>query len=95
MFADFRMQSEIKTLEQKIGKYFDIKRQENITRNVVTALKLTSDQKSDMIARFCPFFLRNMMKDFCAVVGSRVFKQFVSRERVYFVYALQKKNLSA
>jgi ubiquinone/menaquinone biosynthesis C-methylase UbiE len=85
LYADFRTPDTISQLDQDITDAgFEIKSKLDITENVLTALKRTSERYRSLVHSFAPKILHPFMETFAAVEGSGVFNSFVNRERIYY-----------
>ncbi|MBI9068423.1 MAG: class I SAM-dependent methyltransferase [Salinivirgaceae bacterium] len=91
LFTDFRKNTEIERLkEQIIEAKFEFIKDENITQNVVEALKLATPARKELIDRIIPKFLNELGNNFAATVGSPTYNKFSSREFEYVFYVLKK-----
>jgi len=91
LYADFRPSTEVPKLDDDIAKAgFTIKSKTDITEQVLSALRRTSERYRKLVRSFTPKFLHPAMETFAAVEGSGVFNSFVNRERIYYSYCLVK-----
>lgn len=91
LFTDFRHQHELTKLQQQLeATEFKLIKQEDITEDVVQALKLSSKEREALIYKLVPKVLHHWIKDFAATEGSPTFNHFANREMVYFYYVFQK-----
>jgi len=90
LFADFGNNIDIEKLETLIEKsYFQIIKFENITKNVIEALKLSTPDKEILIEKLLPKFFHNLGRKFAATVGSETYNYFLSGKFEYVFYVLK------
>ena len=92
LFADFRRREDMPLLVEQIGKRFAIVEQEFITDNVVRALELDSDRRTQLIQKRAPAFLHNGLGVFASVVGSPTFEVFSAGKLQYVRFVLRKRT---
>lgn len=63
---------------------------ENITNNVVEALKFTTHGKEELIKKLLPKLLQNFSRNFAATEGTSMFNKFSTQEFNYKFYILMK-----
>jgi ubiquinone/menaquinone biosynthesis C-methylase UbiE len=91
LYADFRTPDDAPQLDRDITTAgFKIKSKTDITENVLSSLKRTSERYRDLAHKFAPKILHPTMESFAAVEGSSIYNSFVNRERIYFSYCLFK-----
>ncbi len=91
LWADFRPRGQAAQLEQDIfGAGFRVLYQANLTPEVLRALQRTSDHYRALVTRLTPRILHRSMLTFAATEGSGMYNSFVSGERVYWSYHLEK-----
>ena len=91
LFTDFRTSEEIGILEEQlIGSGLTIVEQEDITPNVVSALKQDSERKQTLIRQHIRGWLSNTFQQFAGVEDSEVLASFESRSFIYKRYVLRK-----
>ena len=91
LFADFRPQSELISLKQKlIESNLVMIREAIITENVLDALKLIHDQRSAQIKNLVPKIFQGMSRNFAGLDGTPIFNKFVKHEFEYVFYMLRK-----
>lgn len=94
LLADFRLQNEIKVLNERLKNTdFEVVRTEIITPNVLEALKLSSKETEKLIQKIAPRFMHGIGKKFAATEGTPTFNKFVSHEFEYLFYKLNKQNI--
>ena len=92
-FTDFRAVEEIGALEKSLTNCgFEIEKKENITPNVLQALKLDYERRVSMINSHVHCLLRPLFKKFSGIEGSRIFEEFQQEKSVYFAYTLRKSD---
>ena len=67
-----------------------IVRFENITDNVIEALKLATPDREELIREILPKFFQNLGRNFAATEGTTTYNKFLTREFEYVFYALMK-----
>jgi ubiquinone/menaquinone biosynthesis C-methylase UbiE len=91
LFADFRHKNDVASLEKAIkNSGFRIVSKEDITENVIEAMKKDNKKKLALIKKFIPSPFRNPARQFAGTEGSEVYDSFVSRRREYFCFVLKK-----
>jgi ubiquinone/menaquinone biosynthesis C-methylase UbiE len=91
LYADFRPQSAIKLLHEELTQVgFAIRRERNITPNIVRALDLDSDRKLELIRRHAPKLLHDRIARFAAVRGTSMYEGFRTGQLDYRSFVLQK-----
>ena len=91
LFADFRLASDIDNLNKQF-KLSGLKfaKDENITENVLEALRLTTTEREDLIQKVAPKFFHSLGKKFAATEGTPTYNKFLFREFEYVFYQLVK-----
>jgi len=91
LFADFGDNIEIGKLNTQFGKSnFQLVKFENITNNVIEALKLSSPGREALIRKLLPMFLQNLGRNFAATAGSETYNSFLTKQFEYVFYVLKK-----
>jgi len=91
VFADFGDNIEIERLNTQFGKSnFRLVKFENITSNVVEALKLASPGREKLIKKLLPKFLQDLGRNFAATAGSKTYNSFLTGQYEYVFYILKK-----
>ncbi len=91
LFADFGNKIEIEKLNTLFKRSnFEILKFENITNNVVEALKLTTPGKEELIKKLLPKLLQNLGRNFAATKGSETYNFFLTKHYEYVFYVLRK-----
>lgn len=91
LFADFGDNIEIERLNTQFGKSnFQLVKFENITNNVVEALKLATPAREELIRKLLPKFLQNLGRNFAATAGSETYNSFLTKKFEYVFYVLKK-----
>ena len=91
LFADFRRKSEIEKLNKQLeNSNLKLVKDENITANVLEALKLSTNEKEKLIHKIIPKLLHSVGKKFAATEGSTTYNKFSTREYEYFFFILIK-----
>jgi ubiquinone/menaquinone biosynthesis C-methylase UbiE len=90
-YADFRREESLAQQQQDIrDSGFIVIEKEDITPEVIHALKLDSDRKEKLIQRRIPGFLRTYFRKFSCTVGSENFLSLIEGKRFYHRYLLVK-----
>jgi ubiquinone/menaquinone biosynthesis C-methylase UbiE len=63
----------------------------DITENIIKASELMTDDRNNIINKVGSNFLRNVLKSFASVKGSKIYKSFVDRHYRYISLITQKK----
>jgi len=93
LFTDFRSQRSLPRLEADLEACdLRIVRHEDITRNVVEALSLTSPGREALIERLAPSFLQDLAKDFAATEGSPTYEKFARHYLQYHFWVMEKPS---
>lgn len=92
-FADFRPAAQQDRLKADIDSAgLRIVHQQDITADVIRALKRLSDRYKRLVESLTPRFLHGAMHAFAAVEGSSMHRSFENGERVYLAFLLQKPD---
>ena len=91
VWADMVPATEIAELNQTfIAIGFEIVEKNDITSGVITALDCVSADRSQMIGRLAPFYLRKALLLFAGTPGTVVYERLKSGELKYLRYQLRK-----
>lgn len=91
LFADLRTPEDARRLDEQIAATgLQVLEREDITANVVEALRLDDARKQSLIRSFSPKRLMGVMEKFAAVEGSEVNEGFKTGAMRYLRYALRK-----
>jgi hypothetical protein len=91
LFADLRAAADRDPLDAALAQTgMAIRENEDITQNVLAALRRDSDRKLAMIEAAVGQRLAQTFREFAAIEGSEVFNGFRSGATVYLRYALRK-----
>ncbi|MCF6365300.1 MAG: class I SAM-dependent methyltransferase [Bacteroidales bacterium] len=89
-FTDFRESNEIEELHKQIvDAGFIIEQHEDITENVVEALKTATPDRIKLVEKLAPKFLHKLAKNFAAVEGSETYNFFKDKHYKYVFYVLK------
>ncbi len=92
LYADFRSSNAIDSLSQELARApLELVGERDITSNVLEALRLDSQRKQTLIEQRAGPVLRQAIEEFAAVEGSRMFRGFLTRERIYKSFVLRKR----
>lgn len=90
LFTDHRDQDKIPVLREQLKEAgLAIVKETDITANVVRALELDNDRKKELIRGACPKLLRRETGEFAALVGTRTYESFRSRDSRYCSFVCQ------
>lgn len=91
LFTDFGNKNEVEKLNTLFGmSNFEMVRSEDITNNVVEALKLATPGREELIKRLLPRVLYTLGRNFAATEGSDTYNFFLTKHYEYFFYVLKK-----
>jgi ubiquinone/menaquinone biosynthesis C-methylase UbiE len=91
LFADLRSSAERERLRREMAQAgLAILEEEDITPNVLAALRKDSEQRLALIERSVNRRLIGTFKEFAAIAGSGVFEEFSGGKLTYLRYTLQK-----
>jgi hypothetical protein len=91
LFADLRSSAERQRLRREMAHSgLAILEEEDITPNVLAALRKDSEQRLALIERSVNRRLIGTFKEFAAIAGSGVFEEFSGGKLTYLRYTLQK-----
>ena len=91
LFADFDQNQKLKMIEKHMkDAQFEFVKQEDITKEVIEALTLSTPERKELIKRITPAFLRELAHQFAAIRGTPTYKRFVDRYFEYVLYVLKK-----
>ena len=91
LYTDFRphaAMAEMATLLTSFG--FDLLVEREITSNVLMALDRESAQKENLIELHSPTVLKNILSEFAAIRGSKIYNYFKDGSWTYKSFQLQK-----
>lgn len=83
-FTDFRGVEGMRELNEKLKEHFTVVNQENISHNVMHALKLDTERRIQMIEEKCPKIFVPLIRKFSGVKGSRVYEELEKEETLYY-----------
>lgn len=90
-YADLRDEKEIPELAKTIRDTpFQVEKQERITANVLRALELDHARREGIIDRAAPKFLRNPIREFSGLRGSKIYNALNGGGTEYIHYVLRK-----
>ena len=91
LFTDFRQVGDLQILKSQIrDAKFKFVKKEDITDNVVEALKLATPDREILIKKLVPGFLQSLGKNFAATEKSPTYNRFTERYFEYVYYVLLK-----
>lgn len=91
LYTDLRNQGNIAFLKEKLlGMPFEVMRYENITTNVLEALRKDSQRRESLVNRIAPKFLLSTAYTFAGVKDSKTFQLFEGGWYEYYFYVLKK-----
>ena len=92
LFADFRAAEEVDLLGKQLETCgFETLEYEDITANVVAALKADSERKQLLIRTHVGGWLSGVFSEFAGLDGTPIYKSFVSGDLVYLKYCLRAR----
>ncbi|MBD0325094.1 MAG: class I SAM-dependent methyltransferase [Pyrinomonadaceae bacterium] len=91
LFADLREQGTVPLLREQLKRAgLRVLEEELINQNVLKALELDNERKLTLIRSKTPKFMRGRVEEFAGLMGSPVYKRFMTGEWEYMRFALQK-----
>jgi ubiquinone/menaquinone biosynthesis C-methylase UbiE len=91
LFTDHRDYDKVEGLRAQLNQAgLEIETEIDITPNVVRALELDHERKQKLIHDSCPKLLQRDAGEFAALVGTRTYESFRSRESGYFSFSITK-----
>ena len=91
LYADFRPPLFADKLQNDIlAAGFQIESKQDITADVVRALRLTSNHHRELAHQLAPKILHNFVENFAAVEGTNFFNRFADGNQIYWSYRLSK-----
>lgn len=92
-YTDFRTVEEVAPLEAAMEQAgFRVEKKENITANVLQALKLDGDRKRAVLDNHIHCLIRPLFRKFIGLEGSRIYQEFHDGQTQYLAYSLRKKD---
>lgn len=91
LFADFRHAEDLNDVEALVdGSRFKVQQKMDITQNVLAALEADDARKLELIdtSSVVPTLIRGSIHHFAGCIGSPMYEDFRSGQRVYFAYSL-------
>jgi len=94
LYADLRFPAAAEQLRTQLCRPgFVVRRERDITKNVVLALQLDASRRRAMVRRKVPVALRGPFEAFAGVVGTRFYEKLLSGEGSYLSFVLQKPTV--
>ena len=90
-FTDFRSKENMVELNKKLAEFFTVINQEDISKNVMHALKLDTDRRLQVIQEKCPKMFVPLIQKFSGVEGTRIYEELANEETQYWAWTLAKK----
>lgn len=92
LFADIRTTEENEILREQFREAgFEIIKETNITKNVLKALDLDSERRTQLIEEKAPKIIKGLAEEFSSTKGSQRYQEFADGSMIYMQYVLQKK----
>ncbi len=92
LFTDFRPKNELEKLHNQLkSPNFKTLKYEVITSQILEALKLSSDDREELVRKLAPKFLTGIGKKFAATKGTPTYNKFMTSEFEYVYYMLEKE----
>lgn len=93
LFADFRAKEDTEELDSQLSAAgLVIRDKQDITGNVLEAMKADSERKQTLIDQHISGWLRGTFRQFAGLAQTQVYQSFVDRDLVYLCYRLQKPH---
>jgi ubiquinone/menaquinone biosynthesis C-methylase UbiE len=91
LFADLRYAESIEDLRKQFkNSKLKLIKEEFITENVLKALQLDHERRSDLIKKLAPRLLHKFIKEFAGIKGTDLYKDLSTGKKEYLHYVLQK-----
>lgn len=91
-YTDFRGSNELEELQTKLEEHFEVVDTENISKNVMHALKLDTTRRLAFIQDMCPKIFVPLINKFSGVEGTRIYNELEDKSSVYYAWVLKKKT---
>lgn len=78
-------------MEALLLKYYTIEKYEDISLNVIEALKATTEYKMKQVNSRVPIYCKKIIADFLGVENSTIHMRLRNKEYIYYAYLLKKK----
>jgi ubiquinone/menaquinone biosynthesis C-methylase UbiE len=92
LFTDFRYDYEMDELNKLVsGMGLKIVMEQNITSNVVAALKADDQRRRQLVKKLAPKILHKLALNFAGAVDSETYHYFASGKYEYFYFVLEKE----
>lgn len=92
LFADFKSTDGMAQLQDQLTKHFEIVKQTDIKKNVVSAMTFNSDRQNKVIQNNYQWFVRYFMENMGGVKHSHMFNQISGDNMQYFAFQLRKRE---
>jgi ubiquinone/menaquinone biosynthesis C-methylase UbiE len=89
--TDLRLKASIEKLRKQLNDSgMDLKKELDISPNVVKAIELDNNYKTSLIQERIPNWFKPSFSQFAGVKGSKIHLDLMSGERVYWLFVLHK-----
>eukprot|EP00347_Sterkiella_histriomuscorum_P012583 403368011 len=92
LFGTMMSSIQMKSMETKLCQYFEIVKSEDITREVVQSLKLSTKSYSDLVENNFPRWTHWLLKQAYGIEGTYIHRLMENRTFVYKIYQCKRKT---
>jgi ubiquinone/menaquinone biosynthesis C-methylase UbiE len=91
LFADLRDDDQIEQLMLELkASQLKLVHHEDITKNIIHALHLDSQNRMKKFKKFVPSFLLDSFQEFAGTKESRIYQRFLTKKTLYYSFVMQK-----
>lgn len=91
LFADLRLTSEVDELQHSVRHSgMEVIKCEDVSANVMAALKLDSEQRTRLSGQVCPRLFRKLFETFVGAWGTRIPNALRDGQMRYFIFLLRR-----
>ena len=91
LLADFVGNADKEEYEKDFKGFFRLESRKDISENVLTALKLDTQRRIDLIEKKAPFLLQRLMMRVAGIEGSTIYNQLEAGDTIYVAYHFAKE----
>ncbi len=96
LFTDFRRRKEVATLKKQLNDSgLRLISEQRITPSVIRALDTDDERRRALTEKMAPRFLHKLAREFAGTRGTTLYRSFVSGEREYLSFVLQKRQANS
>lgn len=91
LITDSRLAGEIEKFRNPLlNSGFAVVSEKDITAQVVRALELDSERRTNLINKYVPAWYKNYFHEFAGTVGTHTFGDYQQRQRIYMSFVLKR-----